>query len=53
MQMTRLSCPRFQPKEARLGLSVTTRGGLGAPEEGREVVADECAAAVGEDRGGG
>jgi hypothetical protein len=59
VKMARLSCHRFRSNEVRLWLSLMAynlgnlwRGvpfGPGAAEEDREVVADEFAAAVGED----
>jgi len=57
--MTRLSCHRFRCNEVRLWLSVIAYNlanlwrrapsGPGAADENRELVADELAAAIGED----
>jgi Transposase DDE domain group 1 len=54
--MTRLSCHRFRANQVRLWLSVIAYnlgklvGAAGAGDADREVVADQLAAAVGEDR---
>ena len=55
VKMTRLSCHRFRSNEVRLWLSVIAYNlgqpvaALGAAQQNRELVADEPAAAVGED----
>ncbi|MBM4123144.1 MAG: transposase [Nitrospira sp.] len=56
VKMTRLSCHRFRSNEVRLMLSLIAYNlgnlwrRLGLPEEDRELVADQFAAAAGEDR---
>jgi Transposase DDE domain group 1 len=53
VSMTRLSCHRFRANEVRLWLSVIAYNlgaAAGAADSGRHLVADQLAAAVGEDR---
>jgi hypothetical protein len=57
VKMTRLSCHRFRSNEVRLWLSVLAYNlgppqvSVGAVEEDQELVVDQLAAMVGEDRG--
>ena len=56
VKMTRLSCPRFRSNEVRLWLTIIAYNlgkplaAIGAAEENRQLVLDQLAAAIGQNR---